>query len=134
MGIRTPDRIAPMHPFQGCTLNHSDIFPKIKKGFLNYQPDCRTPFQAYCFTDLTGKTQDTFHRCGSGKRGIRTRLRSDAAHCSRPLSLRIPYPFPPLTLRKEGDSNPRNPNGFNGFRDRPIRPLSHLSKSNNPKT
>lgn len=28
MGIRTPGNIAATHPFQGCTLNHSDIFPK----------------------------------------------------------------------------------------------------------
>ena len=33
-GIRTPDRLSPMHAFQACTLNHSDIFPKKTTGFF----------------------------------------------------------------------------------------------------
>lgn len=32
MGIRTPGGISATHPFQGCTLNHSDIFPKKKSA------------------------------------------------------------------------------------------------------
>ena len=30
-GIRTPGNISATHPFQGCTLNHSDIFPKCQQ-------------------------------------------------------------------------------------------------------
>ena len=26
-GIRTPDRVSPIHAFQACSLNHSDISP-----------------------------------------------------------------------------------------------------------
>ena len=32
-----------------------------------------------------------------------------------------------VSLRKEGDSNPRYGYPHNGFRDRPVQPLRHLS-------
>jgi hypothetical protein len=31
-GIRTRDRVSPIHTFQACSFNHSDTSPKFKGG------------------------------------------------------------------------------------------------------
>lgn|GEM_PF-5636220 len=130
MGIRTPGGISATHPFQGCTLNHSDIFPKKKSAKKQTRETdrvrtCDLHLRRVALYPAELQSRKTL-RLGKRKR---QESNLPSPNGTDGLAIRCITALPRFqNQRSERDLNPRNPQRFNGFQDRRVRPLCHRSK------
>ena len=77
-GIRTRERLAPLHDFQSCPFGHSGTSPRC----MNHAGCCSEPSGAWCVAMPGGESGIRTHGGGSPHNGFRDRRLKPLSHLS----------------------------------------------------